>query len=123
MVAANGTELPSFEAGAHIDVHLKNGLTRQYSLSNCCTEKHRYVIGVLHDANSRGGSRCIHTEYREGDLLKIGEPRNLFEIHPHTKQAVLFAGGIGITLFCRWRIGLSRPIFLLNCTTSFVVMK
>jgi vanillate O-demethylase ferredoxin subunit len=68
LVAANGTELPSFEAGAHIDVHLKNGLTRQYSLSNCCTEKHRYVIGVLHDANSRGGSRCIHTEYREGDL-------------------------------------------------------
>ncbi len=46
LVAANGTELPSFEAGAHIDVHLKNGLTRQYSLSNCCTEKHRYVIGV-----------------------------------------------------------------------------
>ena len=30
-------------------------------------------------------------------FLKIGEPRNLFEIHPHTKQAVLFAGGIGIT--------------------------
>lgn len=123
LVAANGTELPSFEAGAHIDVHLKNGLTRQYSLSNCCTEKHRYVIGVLHDANSRGGSRCIHTEYREGDHLKIGEPRNLFEIHPHTKQAVLFAGGIGITLFCRWRIGLSRPIFLSNYTTLFVVMK
>jgi len=47
LVAANGTELPSFEAGAHIDVHLKNGLTRQYSLSNCCSEKHRYVIGVL----------------------------------------------------------------------------
>ncbi|WP_205731264.1 ferredoxin reductase, partial [Acinetobacter baumannii] len=93
LVAANGTELPSFEAGAHIDVHLKNGLIRQYSLSNCCTEKHRYVIGVLHDANSRGGSRCIHTEYREGDHLKIGEPRNLFEIHPQTKQAVLFAGG------------------------------
>lgn len=23
LVAANGTELPSFEAGAHIDVHLK----------------------------------------------------------------------------------------------------
>lgn len=97
LVAANGTALPNFEAGAHIDVHLKNGLTRQYSLSNCSSEKHRYVIGVLHDANSRGGSRCIHTEYREGDHLKIGEPRNLFEIHPQTKQAVLFAGGIGIT--------------------------
>ncbi|WP_109441858.1 PDR/VanB family oxidoreductase [Acinetobacter haemolyticus] len=97
LVSADGTTLPIFEAGAHIDVHLKNGLTRQYSISNSCSERHRYVIGVLHDANSRGGSRCIHTEYNEGDLLQIGEPRNLFKIHPETKQAILFAGGIGIT--------------------------
>ena len=71
LVSANGTTLPTFEAGAHIDVHLKNGLTRQYSISNNSSERHRYVIGVLHDANSRGGSRCIHTEYHEGDLLQI----------------------------------------------------
>ncbi|WP_343594635.1 PDR/VanB family oxidoreductase [Acinetobacter sp.] len=97
LISANGSALPTFVAGAHIDVHLKNGLIRQYSLSNCCTETHRYVIGVLHDENSRGGSRCIHTEYKEGDRLEIGEPRNLFEIHPTTQRAVLFAGGIGIT--------------------------
>ncbi len=97
LISANHTALPVFEAGAHIDVHLKNGLIRQYSLSNCCSENHRYVIGVLHDEHSRGGSRCIHTEYREGDRLSIGEPRNLFKIHPETQQAVLFAGGIGIT--------------------------
>ena len=97
LISANHTALPVFEAGAHIDVHLKNGLIRQYSLSNCCSENHRYVIGVLHDEHSRGGSRCIHTEYREGDRLSIGKPRNLFKIHPETQQAVLFAGGIGIT--------------------------
>ncbi|WP_111893217.1 PDR/VanB family oxidoreductase [Acinetobacter sp. MB5] len=97
LVAANGTKLPTFSAGAHIDVHLKNGLVRQYSLANASHEQHRYVIGVLHDENSRGGSRCMHTQYAEGDRLQISNPRNLFALHPETQQAVLFAGGIGIT--------------------------
>ncbi|MCR3847440.1 oxidoreductase, partial [Pseudomonas aeruginosa] len=29
---ADGAALPSFEPGAHIDLHLPNGLVRQYSL-------------------------------------------------------------------------------------------
>ena len=123
MVAANGTELPSFEAGAHIDVHLKNGLTRQYSLSNCCTEKHRYVIGVLHDANSRGGSRCIHTEYREGDHLKLVSRVIYLKFTLTQSKRFYLQAVLVLPLFCRWRIGLSRPIFLLNYTTLFVVMK
>lgn len=97
LVSSSGSALPRFEAGSHIDVHLKNGLTRQYSLSNCSSENNRYVIGVLHDENSRGGSRCIHNDYQEGDVLSIGQPRNLFALHDNTKKAVLFAGGIGIT--------------------------
>ncbi|NCI77052.1 PDR/VanB family oxidoreductase [Acinetobacter kanungonis] len=97
LVSSSGSALPRFEAGSHIDVHLKNGLTRQYSLSNCSSEQHRYVIGVLHDENSRGGSHCMHTDYREGDVLNIGQPRNLFALHENTKTALLFAGGIGIT--------------------------
>lgn len=80
-----------------MDVHLNNGMTRQYSLTNCPSESHRYVLGVQHDANSRGGSHCLHQDYREGDLLRIGEPRNLFAIDPETQSALLFAGGIGIT--------------------------
>ena len=116
LISSNGSALPSFEAGAHIDVHLKNGLTRQYSLSNCCSEKHRYVIGVLHDEHSRGGSRCMHTEYREGDQLRIGSPRNLFEIHPRTQKAILFAGGIGITpiLSMAYRLKAQRIPFELH---------
>lgn len=89
--------LPKFCAGAHIDVHLKNGLTRQYSISNCSTETHRYVIAVLNDEKSRGGSCYMHSNYQEGDVLHISEPRNLFELHPQTQKAILFAGGIGIT--------------------------
>ncbi|MFU8927952.1 PDR/VanB family oxidoreductase [Acinetobacter puyangensis] len=97
LVTADNQQLPEFTAGSHIDVFLKNGLIRQYSLSNCCLEHHRYVIGVLYDTNSRGGSACLHEQYSEGDLLSISEPRNLFDIHPQTETAILFAGGIGIT--------------------------
>lgn len=108
LVSATGAALPHFEAGSHIDVHLKNGLIRQYSLSNCCSEQHRYVIGVLQDANSRGGSRCIHEEYQVGDHLNISTPRNLFKIHPKTQKAVLFAGGIGITPILSMAYNLKR---------------
>lgn len=97
LISTTGAALPAFSAGSHIDVLLKNGLTRQYSLSNCSSENSRYVIGVLYDPQSRGGSACLHQHYKEGDLLRISEPRNLFAIDPKTQRALLFAGGIGIT--------------------------
>ena len=34
LVAKDGKPLPEFTAGAHIDVHVGNGLIRQYSLCN-----------------------------------------------------------------------------------------
>jgi vanillate O-demethylase ferredoxin subunit len=56
LVAEDGGLLPAFSAGSHVDVHLPGGLTRRYSLCNDSTESHRYLIGVLHDPASRGGS-------------------------------------------------------------------
>ena len=53
----DGGEFPAFTAGSHIDLHLPNGLVRSYSLSNDSSERHRYVVGVLRDRASRGGSR------------------------------------------------------------------
>ncbi len=41
LVAPDGSQLPSFTAGAHIDVHVGNGLVRQYSLCNDPAETHR----------------------------------------------------------------------------------
>jgi ferredoxin-NADP reductase len=73
-----GGELPAFEAGAHIDLHLGNGLVRSYSLSNSPTERHRYVVGVLNDRGSRGGSRYVHEQLRVGASLSISAPRNNF---------------------------------------------
>ncbi|QKZ04752.1 PDR/VanB family oxidoreductase [Pseudomonas eucalypticola] len=94
---AKGNALPAFSAGAHIDVHLPGGLVRQYSLCNHPEERHRYLIGVLKDRASRGGSLALHGHVQAGARLMISEPRNLFALAPEARRSLLFAGGIGIT--------------------------
>jgi vanillate O-demethylase ferredoxin subunit len=92
----DGGALPPFEAGAHIDVHVAPGVIRQYSLCNAPTERHRYVIGVLRDPASRGGSVAIHDKFEEGAVVEISTPRNHFPLKPGA-PAILIAGGIGVT--------------------------
>lgn len=97
LVDAEGGLLPAFSAGSHVDVHLPNGLVRQYSLLNDPAERHRYMIAVLKDPDSRGGSRAIHELIQEGQMLTISMPRNLFALAPAAGSSLLLAGGIGIT--------------------------
>lgn len=93
-----GAALPAFSAGSHIDVHIRRDLVRQYSLCNDSRETHRYLIGVLRDANSRGGSRTMHDDIREGDVIEISAPKNHFALaHSAQQRSLLFAGGIGVT--------------------------
>jgi len=95
LVDPEGSVLPAFTAGAHVDVHLGGGLVRQYSLCNAPSERHRYVIGVLNDPQGRGGSRAVHA-LGVGDTVRVGMPRNQFELLPDGRS-LLIAGGIGIT--------------------------
>jgi vanillate O-demethylase ferredoxin subunit len=97
LVAADGGLLPAFSAGSHVDVQLPGGLTRQYSLCNDPTESHRYLIGVLRDPASRGGSKAMHDEVAEGQLLKISAPNNHFPLAHEASRHLLLAGGIGVT--------------------------
>jgi vanillate monooxygenase ferredoxin subunit len=97
LVPVAGGELPAFEAGAHIDLHLGAGLVRQYSLHNDPRERHRWCIGVLKDAASRGGSEAVHRDLHEGRSLTVGLPRNHFPLQADEADSVLVAGGIGIT--------------------------
>ena len=97
LVDVNGTALPAFTAGAHIDVFLPNGLIRPYSLCNPPSETQRYLIGVLRDPASRGGSQAMHDLVNEGDVLTIGAPKNHFPLVPSAQRSLLLAGGIGIT--------------------------
>lgn len=97
LVSPDGHSLPSFTAGSHIDVHLPNGLIRQYSLCNDPNETHRYQIAVLKDSASRGGSHAMHDSIHEGQILQVSAPKNHFALDHKAKKSLLLAGGIGIT--------------------------
>ncbi|MDB5937667.1 MAG: ferredoxin, partial [Polaromonas sp.] len=97
LVAEDGAPLPAFSAGSHVDVHLPGGLTRPYSLCNPPGESHRYLIGVLRDPSSRGGSQAMHDQVQEGQQLQISAPANHFALAHDAKRHLLLAGGIGIT--------------------------
>jgi ferredoxin-NADP reductase len=97
----DGEELPTFTAGAHIDLHLPQGLIRSYSLVNLEAAPKRYCIAIQNDANSRGGSRWVWQSLGEGESIEISPPRNSFELVEDGNPVVLLAGGIGITpLWC-----------------------
>ncbi len=97
LVAVDGSALPAFGAGAHVDVQLPGGVTRQYSLCNDPQETHRYLVGVLRDPASRGGSQAVHELVKEGDVLQISTPKNHFPLAHDAKRSLLLGGGIGIT--------------------------
>lgn len=97
LARVDGAKLPAYAPGAHIDLHLPNGLVRQFSLVAPNSDPDSYVVGVKRDAASRGGSRYIIEEMRVGDQIKISAPRNTFPLVENTEHVVLIAGGIGIT--------------------------
>ena len=97
LVDPAGADLPPFTAGAHLDVHLPNGVIRQYSLCNCPSERHRYVIAVLRDAQGRGGSTALHQSLRVQDMATVSHPRNNFSLGTQAGKVILLAGGIGVT--------------------------
>lgn len=96
LASCDGDVLPAFTAGAHVDVHIPGELIRQYSLCNNPRENHRYVITVLREASSRGGSSALH-DAREGQFLLISKPRNTFALVEGAPHSFLLAGGIGVT--------------------------
>jgi len=93
----DGKALPPVEAGAHIDLQLPNGMVRSYSLCNEPGEDRFYVVAVLRDRVSRGGSRCVHEALQVGDIIHIAGPRNHFRLDESAEHSVLVAGGIGVT--------------------------
>ncbi|WP_235747768.1 PDR/VanB family oxidoreductase [Nocardia coffeae] len=93
---ADGATLPDWTPGAHIDLHLANGLIRQYSLCGDATDKTGYRIAVHLAPASRGGSRYVHENLRPGQPMTVSLPRNNFEMLDAPNYLFL-AGGIGIT--------------------------
>jgi ferredoxin-NADP reductase len=96
-VAANGGDLPKFDAGAHVDVVIAPEYLRQYSLAGNPADTSKYVLGVQREPQGRGGSILMLRAFREGRRVFISPPRNHFPLDENAKKSFLFAGGIGIT--------------------------
>ena len=76
---------------------MPGGALRHYSLCNDPAETDRYLLGVLKDARSRGGSVAMHAQVHEGNTLRISPPRNHFPLAEAAPHSLLLAGGIGVT--------------------------
>ncbi|MGJ7498098.1 PDR/VanB family oxidoreductase [Variovorax sp. RT4R15] len=104
--APDGGLLPSFSAGAHIQVQvpLATGLSdwRHYSLisfdpsGSSTLAPCDYTIAVRREDAGRGGSKHMH-RLKAGDSVTVQAPKNDFPLRDHEAPAVLVAGGIGVT--------------------------
>lgn len=95
--SAAGAELPPFLAGAHVRVDLGGGVNRAYSICSDPADRGRYVIAVLKDPASRGGSAAMHARVQAGTPLRISAPANHFGLDERASHSILMAGGIGVT--------------------------
>ncbi len=96
LVDPDGTTLPSWTPGAHIDLELPNGVVRQYSLCGSPADRGRYQIAVLLEARSRGGSEYLHRFVAPGSRMRFWGPSNHFALEDAPGYAFI-AGGVGIT--------------------------
>jgi ferredoxin-NADP reductase len=96
LARADGGRLPDWTPGAHIDVVLPTGITRQYSLCGDRFDAHTYRVAVLRERDGRGGSAFVHDVLAPGDVVGVGGPRNHFPLVPSASY-LFVAGGIGIT--------------------------
>ena len=95
VLAAPDEIFPSWNAGAHIDLRLPNGVERQYSIVGS-SDPHRIRVAVLREPLSRGSSSFIHDRLLVGEKVEVNGPLNHFALR--TSDFALFvAGGIGIT--------------------------
>lgn len=95
LAAPDGSRLPRWWPGAHVDLALPSGRVRQYSLCGDPADRHSYRIVVRRIEAGNGGSREVHT-LGVGDPVTLRGPRNAFPLVAASSYLFL-AGGIGIT--------------------------
>ncbi|MDM0121890.1 PDR/VanB family oxidoreductase [Variovorax arabinosiphilus] len=97
LALADGATLPSFTAGAHLEVQV-GGLIRHYSLCSSPDDRAHYRIAVQRETAGRGGSALLCDTVGPGDTLAVRGPFNHFALQqPAAQPPLLLAGGIGVT--------------------------
>ncbi|MEM7303119.1 MAG: reductive dehalogenase [Pseudomonadota bacterium] len=94
---ADGSDLPQWEAGAHLDIVVAPEFLRQYSMSGDPADRSKYQIGVLREDEGRGGSKLMHRIFSEGRRVFISKPINHFPLEERASKTFLMGGGIGVT--------------------------
>jgi reductive dehalogenase len=93
----DGSHLPEWQAGAHLDIVVAPEFLRQYSMSGDPADRSLYQIGVLREETGRGGSKLMHRIFAEGRKIFISRPINHFALDATATKSILVGGGIGIT--------------------------
>ncbi|MCW4353698.1 PDR/VanB family oxidoreductase [Hoyosella sp. YIM 151337] len=93
--APDGSPLPLWQPGCHLDVHLPSGRRRQYSLCGDPQDNHNYRIAVRKIPDGGGGSLEMHA-LPLGATVELRGPKNGFPFVPRDRM-LFVAGGIGIT--------------------------
>lgn len=102
LAAADGSTLPRWHPGAHLDIHLPSGRVRQYSLCGDPSDRTGYRIAVRRIPDGGGGSVEVHDALPVGSTVTTSGPRNAFPLSvpgygSPTRRLRFIAGGIGIT--------------------------
>jgi cytochrome P450/ferredoxin-NADP reductase len=92
----SGDALPPWTPGAHVDLILRPGLVRQYSLCGSPSDSRTIRVAVLKEAGGRGGSAFVHERLLSGSVVRVRGPRNHFPL-VSSPRYLFIAGGIGIT--------------------------
>lgn len=96
----DGEDFPVYSGGSHIVLSLPLGdrpHRNPYSLLGDPTVRDTWRVAVRKQEESRGGSRWLHEQAREGMRIDISAPVNLFPLIRTGRRHILVAGGIGIT--------------------------
>lgn len=96
LARADGTDLPTWTPGSHIELRLPSGRLRQYSLCGDPADRRGWRIGVLRETAGRGGSLELHNRAEAGATFMVRGPRNHFPL-VDAGSYMFLAGGIGVT--------------------------
>ncbi len=91
-----GGSLPAWTPGSHVELLLRPGMSKHYSLCGDPADRSSWTVAVLRERNGRGGSQFVHDELTEGSHLQVRGPRNHFALVGSPRYEFI-AGGIGIT--------------------------
>jgi len=100
LVRSDGSALPAWSPGAHVEIDVGATGPRAYSLIDWSCETKTpfsYTIAVQREDTGDGGSRAMHA-LSISDTVSLSEPKQDFPLIEAPEPIYLLAGGIALRL-------------------------